>query len=49
MFVTPHRFSLYKRSDQIYYVGYYLNGRRRWKSTGVSTKSPVWVQALTLS
>ena len=31
-------FSLYKRSNGIYYIGYYSEGRRRWKSTGVTTK-----------
>jgi integrase len=32
------RFSLYKRQNQIYCIGYYVDGRRRWKSTGVTTK-----------
>ena len=39
MSVTSHRFCLYKRRNQIFYIGYYLNGKRHWKSTGVSTKS----------
>ena len=39
MSVNSPRFSLYKRSNKIYYISYYANGRRRWKSTGASTKS----------
>ena len=40
------RFSLYKRCNQIYYIGYYHNGRRYWKSTGVTTR-PEALKALT--
>jgi len=39
MSVSSPRFSLYKRSNRIYYIGYYQNGRRRWKSTGGTTRS----------
>lgn len=46
MSVNSHRFSLYKRLNGIYYVGYYEQGRRKWKSTGVSTK-PEALKALT--
>jgi hypothetical protein len=46
MAVDSHRFSIYKRPNGIYYIGYYLNGIRRWKSTGVSTK-PQALKALT--
>jgi len=46
MSVNPHRFSLYKRSNLIYYVGYYQEGRRKWKSTGATTK-PEALKALT--
>ena len=28
------RFSLYKRRNQVYYIGYYHNGRKHSKSTG---------------
>ncbi|MCZ6777115.1 MAG: hypothetical protein O7D34_11755 [Ignavibacteria bacterium] len=34
MAANSHRFSLYKRSNGIYYVSYYHKGRRRLKSTG---------------
>jgi hypothetical protein len=44
--VTSPRFSLYIRSNKIYYIGYYANGHRRWKSTGASTKSDA-LKALT--
>jgi integrase len=37
MAAIPDRLSLFKRFG-IYYVTYYTNGKRRWKSTGVSTK-----------
>ncbi len=37
MSAVPDRLSLFKRSS-IYYVTYYTNGKRRWKSTGVTTK-----------
>jgi len=42
---VPH-FSLSKRSNQIYYIGYYVSGRRRWKSTGATLK-PDALKALT--
>ncbi len=32
------RLSLFKHSNGVYYVLYYENGRRRWKSTGETTK-----------
>lgn len=38
MSTTSNRLSLFKRSNQIYSIGYYQDGRRQWKSTGVSTK-----------
>jgi integrase len=37
MAAIPERLSLFKRSG-VYYVLYYSHGRRRWKSTGVSTR-----------
>jgi len=46
MSVNSNRFSLCKRSNQIYYVSYYLNGRRKWKSTGASVKGEAF-KALT--
>lgn len=39
-------FYVYKRPNQIYYIGYYDHGKLRWKSTGVRTK-PEAHQALT--
>jgi len=39
-------FYLYKRPSKIYYIGYYLHGRLRWKSTGARTK-PEAQKALT--
>jgi integrase len=39
MSVIASRYSLYRRSNRIYYIGYYTGGRRRWKSTGTTTKS----------
>ena len=39
MSVTTNRFSLSKRSNQIYYIGYYVAGRRKWKSTGATVKA----------
>jgi len=39
-------FYLYKRPNQIYYIGYYDQGRLRWKSTGHRTK-PEALGALT--
>jgi len=38
MSVSPSRFTLFKRSNGVYYIGHYLNGRRRWKSTHASTR-----------
>jgi hypothetical protein len=32
------RLYLYKRTSQIYYIGYYDNGRLRWKSTCHKTR-----------
>jgi integrase len=47
MSVTSPRFSLYKRRDtQTFSIGYYVNGKRRWKSTGSTTK-PEALKALT--
>jgi len=47
MSVTSPRFSLYKRRDtQTFSIGYYVNGKRRWKSTGSTTK-PEALRALT--
>jgi hypothetical protein len=45
MAANSDRLSLFKRSG-IYYITYYSNGKRRWKSTGVSTK-PEALKALT--
>jgi hypothetical protein len=45
MAANSDRISLFKRSG-IYYVTYYSNGERRWKSTGFSTK-PEALKALT--
>jgi hypothetical protein len=33
------KFYLYKRSNGIYYIGYFEGARKRWKTTGVSTKA----------
>ncbi|MFH0992290.1 MAG: site-specific integrase [bacterium] len=41
-----NHFSLYKRSNQIYYIGYYQEGVRKWKSTGASVQ-PDALKALT--
>jgi hypothetical protein len=46
MSVSASRLSLYKRGNGIYYMGYYLGGRRRWKSTG-SGKKPEALKTLT--
>lgn len=35
---TFRRFTLYKRTSGVYHVSYHVNGRRRWKSTGCTTK-----------
>lgn len=40
------KFSLHKRSNGVWYVLYYNNGRQRWKSTGATTK-PEALRALT--
>jgi hypothetical protein len=42
---NPERLSLFKRSG-ILYLLYYSSGRRKWKSTGVSTR-PEALKALT--
>lgn len=34
----PEKLYLTKRSNGIYYVGYYVDGRRRWRSTGKTLK-----------
>jgi site-specific recombinase XerD len=36
---TPGKLSLFKRSNRFYYIVYDQNGRRRWKSTGATTRS----------
>jgi len=36
---TLGKFYLYKRSNGIYYLGFLVNGKRQWKSTGARTKS----------
>lgn len=46
MSVISSRFSLFKRSNQVYYIGYYQDGRRRWKSTGATVKADA-LKALT--
>jgi len=46
MSTTSNRFSLFKRSNQIYYIGHYQDGRRRWKSTGATVKADA-LKALT--
>jgi integrase len=46
MSVNSNRFSLFKRSNQVYYVGYYQNGRRKWKSTRATVKAEA-LKALT--
>lgn len=46
MSVLPQSFSLFKRSNGVYYITYYENGRQRWKSTGATTK-PDALKALT--
>ena len=38
MSVQFTHFSLRKRSHQVYYISYYKDGKRHWKSTGVKTK-----------
>ncbi len=46
MSVNSSQFSLFKRSTQFYYVGYYRGGMHGWKSTGVST-TPEALKVLT--
>ena len=46
MSVNTPRFCLFKRPNHIYYIAYHANGRRRWKSTSVTTK-PEALKALT--
>lgn len=36
---TLSRFSLFKRNNGVYYVGYYQGGKRVWKSTGARLKT----------
>lgn len=36
---SASKFYLYKRSNGFYYVGYFDEGRLRWKSTGATTKA----------
>jgi integrase len=37
--VIPTRFSLFKRTNGIYYISYFLDSERRWKSTRTKLKS----------
>jgi integrase len=37
--VIPTRFSLFKRTNGIYYISYFLESERYWKSTGTKSKS----------
>jgi integrase len=37
--VIPTRFSLFKRTKGIYYISYFLDSERRWKSTRTKSKS----------
>ncbi|MGB2867084.1 MAG: phage integrase SAM-like domain-containing protein, partial [Bacteroidota bacterium] len=46
MSVNPQHLSLYKRSNGVYYIGYYQEGRRKWKTTGYTAK-PEALKALT--
>jgi len=39
MSVPSNRFFLFKRSNQIFYISYYVAGRRKWKSTGATVKT----------
>ena len=41
MATTPARFSLFKRCNGFYYIVYDQDGRRRWKSTGATTRSEI--------
>jgi hypothetical protein len=36
---VPTRFSLFKRDNCIYYVSYFLDSKRLWRSTGTRYKS----------
>ncbi|MGA9407800.1 MAG: hypothetical protein WBW71_11780 [Bacteroidota bacterium] len=45
MSVSSNRYSLYKRSNQIY-IGYYEDGKRKWKCTGTTIKTEA-LKALT--
>jgi integrase len=44
--MSAHRLTLFKHSNGVYYVLYYQDGRRKWKSTGCTTK-PEALKALT--
>jgi integrase len=44
--MSAHRVSLFKHRSGVYYVLYYENGRRKWKSTSCTTK-PEALKALT--
>jgi integrase len=46
MSTSSPRYSLYKRQNHVYYIGYYHDGRRHWKSTGATTR-PEALKALT--
>jgi hypothetical protein len=46
MSVSSDRYSLYKLSKEIYYIGYYDDGKRKWKSTGTTIKTEA-LKALT--
>jgi integrase len=35
---VPTKFYLFHRANGFYYVGYFADGRKRWKSTGCTTK-----------
>jgi site-specific recombinase XerD len=35
---VPSKFYLFRRANGFYYVGYHADGRKRWKSTGCTTK-----------
>ncbi len=38
MSVSPSLFTPFKRSNGVYYISYYLNGRGRWKSSHAGTR-----------
>ena len=46
MSVNSNHISLRKRSNQVYYVSYYRDGKRHWKSTGATVKADA-LKALT--